>query len=220
SPLSVFDGGDADGQETPVPPDESRPVPGRTRTGISGRVLQVAFAPAIEASRGSHDVRHGSLGTALAALLPVLMRAVSACQGPAATAAAPTPVTTSVEGLPIPYGASLKGSASDAAGFQSQDYALATGVPIQSVDDWYDANLPPGHPWHDWQACPAITPPPGVNVELHTVGVQRSWHKNGRVLMLLASPGRGGGRVGVNVAEYVPPQSPAGLSTPCKSATS
>jgi hypothetical protein len=112
-----------------------------------------------------------------------------------------------MEGLPVPYGASLQISGTYPDGGGTKQYDTAADVNLKAVHDWYAANLPAGQPWHDWQPCPA--PPPGVTIGIAKKdSTTRTWFKSGEILVLSADTHRSGPGVRVFVAEFKPGPSP------------
>jgi hypothetical protein len=140
---------------------------------------------------------------------------LSGCVASPSGSAAPTPmqtqIVTSLEGLPIPSGASLNVAGSyDGGG--TQEWDNSPKVTLASVDDWYSAKLPLGRSWHDWQACP-LAPLAGT-INTYSGGTQRMWSKAGKLLVLATGSNRKGGGVRVTVAEFTPSPSPVGHG-PC-----
>ena len=147
----------------------------------------------------------------IAPILVACVVALSGCAAASTSSPATTSVATTLEGLPVPAGASLTVSGARDGG-SSQEWDTGPDVTLASVDDWYTVTLPIGRSWHDWQAC--HLPPPTGTINTTSPGTQRTWSKGGKLLTLLTGSSRNGGGVRVMVAVFTPPPSPVGLG-PC-----
>jgi hypothetical protein len=113
--------------------------------------------------------------------------ALAACNTSTATPTGPTQLPSGhakasvVEGLPVPVHAELIHHGPG----QTASYGLSD-VPISSANSWYDAELPSGHSWKDWQwtsltgaGCPSLR-------LFHSQGISRMW-TNGKSILILAT---------------------------------
>src|SRR5580698_9381924 len=78
--------------------------------------------------------------------------ALGACAGCSGTGS-PLGVQRSsiVQGLPVPHDATLtRGSVAE----YSAHYYVANAGSVNNLNGWYEEELQPGRPWHEWSACP------------------------------------------------------------------